>query len=89
MALGAEPRSVLWMIVGRGMRYAVPGTILGLGLVLIEARWLQSFLFGVGTMDPVTLVGVSVLLLTVAFVACWFPAWRASRIHPMEAVGSD
>jgi predicted permease len=89
MALGAEPRSVLWMIVGRGMRYAIPGTILGLGLVVLESRWLQSFLFGVGTMDPVTLGGVSVLLLTVAFVASWLPAWRASRIHPMEAVGSD
>jgi predicted permease len=89
MALGAQPSAVLWMIVTRGMRYAIPGTVIGLALVLFEARWLGAFLFGVGTTDPVTLAGVIALLLGVAFVACWLPGWRASRIPPVEAVASD
>ncbi len=89
MALGAEPTSVTRMIVGRGMRYALLGTAIGLGVALLEARWLRALLFEVGPTDPSTIVAVAMLLLLAALLACWLPGWRASRIHPLEALASE
>jgi len=89
MALGAEPVTVAWMIVRRGMRYAVIGTMLGLAIALVEARWMNAFLFDVSGADPATLVGVGALLLGVAFVACWLPGLRASRVHPVRAIAAE
>jgi predicted permease len=89
IALGARPTAIARMIVGRGMRYAGVGTLLGLGLTAIEARWLEAFLFGVSATDPITTVAVAVGLLLVAALACCLPALRASRIHPVEAIAAE
>ena len=86
MALGAEPRAVVRMIVARGMRYALAGSLVGVVIALVGSRWLRSFLFGVGATDPMTLTLVSVALLSAAAVACWLAARRAARIHPVEAI---
>jgi hypothetical protein len=56
---------------------------------LILARLLKSFLFGVGTADPATLLGVGVLFATVALVAFWAPAMRAARVDPQQALRSE
>ncbi len=89
IALGAGPAAIERMIVGRGMRYAAVGTVIGLGLTSLEARWLKAFLFGVSATDPLTTVAVAAGLLLVAAIACWLPGLRASRIHPVEAIAAD
>ncbi len=89
LALGAEPGALTWMVVSRGMRYAIIGTVAGLGLSLVESRWLGSLLFGVGAMDPSTLVPVALILLFVGLLACWIPGIRAGRIAPVEVLSSE
>ena len=89
LALGADPAAVRWMVVRRGMRYAAAGTVIGLGLALLEARWLDSLLYGVETFDPGTLVGVVLVLAVAALAACWLPAIRAARIRPLEAIAAE
>jgi predicted permease len=89
IALGADPATITRMFVGRGLRFAAAGTTIGLGLTLLEARWLQAFLFGVGATDPVTIAAAAGMLFLVAGVACWLPGLRASRIHPVEAIAAE
>ncbi|HJQ21123.1 MAG TPA: ABC transporter permease [Gemmatimonadaceae bacterium] len=89
MALGAQPGSVVGMIVARGMRYAIAGSVIGIGIALLGGRWLRGFLFGVGSTDPATLALVTITLLTAATLACWFAARRAARIHPVEAIAGN
>ena len=89
LALGAEPSRVTGMIVGRGMRYVGAGTLVGLALALLEARWIGSLLYGVTPRDPVTLGAVVALLLAAAAVACLLPGLRAAHIRPLEAMASD
>jgi putative ABC transport system permease protein len=86
LALGATPRAVLSLVVGRGMRLVLIGTGVGLALSLVLTRLMSSLLFGVDASDPLTLVGVPVLLAAVALVACYGPARRAARIHPNVAL---
>ena len=89
LALGAEPGMLMRMIVKRGMRYAILGTVVGLGLSLVESRWLGSLLYGVDPMDPATLAPVAAMLLFVGFLACWIPGIRAGRIAPVEVLSSE
>jgi predicted permease len=89
LALGAEPAQVTGMIVGRGMRYVSAGTLVGLALALLEARWIGSLLYGVTPRDPATLGAVVVLLLSAAALACLLPGLRAAHIRPLEAMASD
>jgi putative ABC transport system permease protein len=86
MALGARKYSVLWLIIGHGMKLALVGVVVGLLLAFALTRVLTSLLYGVHPTDPLTLLAVSLLLLFVALLASWLPARRASRIHPMEAL---
>ena len=89
MALGAERRDVLKMIIGQGLQLAIAGVILGAGGALLLARLLLSFsrlLYGVQGNDPVTFMVVSLVLICVSVLACYLPAHRASRIEPMAAL---
>lgn len=89
LALGAQPSSVARLIVGRGMRYAVVGSAIGIGLTFLLASRIKALLFGVGATDALTIAAVSALLLSVAFVACWLPGRRAARILPLEAISAE
>ena len=65
------------------------GSLIGLALVLTGARLLKSFLYGVSATDPLTFTGIGLLLLTIALLACWIPARRASRVSPMIALRAE
>ena len=86
MALGAEPRDVLRLIIGQGLRLTLLGVALGVAGSLAAGHWLASLLFGVQATDPLTYVGVAFLLVGVAFLACYIPARRAMRVDPMIAL---
>ena len=89
LALGAAPSGVLGSVLRDGMVLAVIGVAGGLVAFASVARFLAGFLYGVGPTDPLTLAAVAVTLLVVAGVASGVPAWRASRIDPLEALRSE
>ena len=89
LALGAEPREVTCLIVSRGMRYALSGTALGLGLSFVQGRWLRALLYDVQATDPATLAVTVLLLLLAALAATWLPGWRAARISPAEVMQTE
>ena len=86
MALGAQVRDMLRLIVSQGMRMVLIGIVLGLAGAFALTRALGSLLLGIGTTDPVTFVGVAVLLIAVALLACYIPALRAARVDPLVAL---
>ena len=87
IALGAQPKRVRRMVVIQGMRVVAIGLIVGIVVVLFGARALDSFLYaGVRSLDAVTLVTTSLLLLLVGVVACWIPAYRASAVDPARTL---
>jgi hypothetical protein len=89
LALGAEPRTILRMVLARGMRYVMAGTLVGLALTVVSGRWLGSLLYEVGPNDPLTLGGVTVVLLIAALAACLLPGLQAARIRPVEAMAEE
>ena len=89
MALGAQPRDILRMVLGQGARLLGIGTGAGLLGGLLLTRLLASTLFGVRPGDPSTLIGVGALLAAVALLACWIPARRALRVEPLESLRSE
>ena len=86
LALGAQRRDVVRLVLGQGGRLAVTGVAVGLAAALALTRFLSALLYGIGASDPSTLIGVSVLLLLVALVACYIPARRAMRVDPIVAL---
>jgi putative ABC transport system permease protein len=86
LAVGAQRRDVMWLVVGQVLRLSVLGLAIGIGLLLAAGRALTQLLFGVQPADPLTIAAVTVMLGAVALVAAWVPALRASRVDPIEAL---
>ncbi|HEX8775382.1 MAG TPA: ABC transporter permease [Pyrinomonadaceae bacterium] len=86
MALGAQRRDVLRLVVGQGMILALIGVALGLLAAFAVSRVMSSLLFGVSATDPLTFIALAVLLAAIALLACLIPARRATRVDPMIAL---
>jgi ABC-type antimicrobial peptide transport system permease subunit len=86
LAIGAQRRDVVWLVLRQVIWLSATGIAIGLGLLLAVGRLLQQLLYGVRPADPVTIATVALLLGTVALAAAWVPAFRASRVDPIEAL---
>ena len=86
MALGAERRQVLQMVLGEGAKMALLGVGIGLVAAFGLTRFMANLLFGVSPSDPLTFAGVAGLLILVALAACYVPAYRATRVDPITAL---
>jgi predicted permease len=86
IALGAQPRDVLRMMLGEGMKLALAGVAIGVAVALGLTHLMVKMLFGISATDPVTFAGVAIVLSGVALAACYIPARRAMRVDPMVAL---
>jgi predicted permease len=86
IALGAQVRDVMKLVIGQGLTLALIGTALGLGASLGLTRLMSGLLFGVSATDPLTFSVIALLLAFVALAACWIPARRATKVNPMIAL---
>jgi len=86
MAMGAQTKSVLGLVVKQGMRLAIVGLVLGLVVAFAAMRLLSSLLFGVSPHDPLIFGGVALILVTAAVLACYIPARRAANMDPLAAL---
>jgi len=89
MALGAQQRDILHMILREGMLLAISGIVIGGGGALALTRVLRSMLFEIEPTDPATFVGVAIFLTIAALVACYIPARRAIRLDPMLTLRNE
>ncbi|MFZ0645188.1 MAG: ABC transporter permease [Candidatus Acidiferrales bacterium] len=86
MALGAQPESVLRLVLRQGIVLALIGAAAGIAVALGVMRYIKAMLYDVGSSDPLTIIAVAVLLTLVALAACYIPARRAMRVDPMVAL---
>jgi putative ABC transport system permease protein len=89
MALGAQRRDVLWLVMKEGVKFAFAGISLGLVGAFLATRLLASQLYGVGPMDPDTFAAVAALMAVVTLAACYVPARRAMLVDPLVALRSE
>ena len=89
MALGAGKRDIFCQVLGRGLRFAGFGLVLGLMISFALTRYLRGMLYGVGTADWLTFVIVAILLCVITLIACFVPARRAASVHPMQALRTE
>lgn len=89
VALGAEPRSIIRLIVASGARMVVAGALAGLAAALLFSGFLKSLLYGVRPRDPLTFIAAPAILVAVALLAAYAPARRAARVSPMEALRAE
>jgi putative ABC transport system permease protein len=86
IALGATRANILRLVLAQGVRVTAIGVILGIAGSLALTRAIRSLLFGLDPADPATFAAVALLLIAVAFLACYLPARRASNVDPMVAL---
>ncbi len=89
MALGARRENILRLVVGQGMKLVVLGLLAGSAVATASAGLLKSLLYGVGRGDPLTFLGISLLLAAVAALACYMPARRATQVDPLVALRNE
>jgi putative ABC transport system permease protein len=88
-ALGASRGDVLRLVLGQGITLIGIGLLAGLAGAFAASRALNSLLYGVGALDTAALIGALAILATVAFIACYLPARRASMVNPIEALRTE
>jgi len=86
VALGASPGDVLRLVLMQGLSLTAIGLSLGLALSFSLAHFIAAFLYGLGANDPLTVIVVVVLLAAMSLLACYLPARRAMRAHPVAAI---
>jgi putative ABC transport system permease protein len=89
VAIGAQPRQVLVLILRQGLLLTIVGVVIGLLAAVALTRLLSGLLFGVAAVDPPTFASISILLIAVSLVACYLPARRAMKIDPLLALRSE
>ena len=86
MALGAQRRDLLRLVVGQGILLVQVGAAIGIAAAIGVTRFMSTILYGIHADDPLTFAGVAILLMLVALAACYIPARRATRIDPLVAL---
>lgn len=89
MALGAQQSGVLRLVLTQAVKLTLAGTILGIAVSLVLARVLKTLIFNVSPTDPVTYAAVGLIVVAVALIACYIPAYRATQADPMNALRSE
>lgn len=89
IALGAQPRDVLRLVLNHGMKMALAGVALGLVVSLGLTRLMTKMLYGVSATDPATFTVITLLLISIALLACLVPAWRATQVDPLVALRDE
>jgi ABC-type antimicrobial peptide transport system permease subunit len=89
MALGATPVRILTTVMRRGLVHVGIGLVLGVGLAVAGTRAMAFMLFGVTPYDPLAMGASALILVASGLVACWLPAWRATRLEAIEALGCE
>jgi predicted permease len=88
-ALGARTAHIVGLILGEGFRVVATGVVIGVGLALVLGKTIADLLYSTSTSDPVLLATVSAALIAVALLACFIPAWRATRANPSDVLRAD
>jgi len=86
MALGAQARNVLGIVIGDGMRLTIIGMVIGLAGAWAVTRLLAILLYDVSASDPLTFAGAPLMLAAVAWLACYLPARRTTKVNPLAAL---
>jgi putative ABC transport system permease protein len=89
LAIGARRHDVLGMVMRQGLAFVFMGLLIGVPAALVTTRVLRSMLFGIEASDPSTFAAVAALLVTVALLASWLPARRATRVDPVTALREE
>ena len=89
IALGAQRDQVLKLMLLDGLRPALIGLVFGIGASIAASRFIESLLFGTRPLEPIVFISVSIVLLIIAAMACVMPAWKASRVDPMQALRTE